>query len=119
MPGACQSQFHRLNRAMNEEVVTTAEPMSNHRAKITFGDGFSAEIDLLPALRGSVFESLLEESTFRKMTVEYETITWPNGADIAPETLRYWCELGRVASQEEGDRHFSARHKTARVAEET
>jgi Protein of unknown function (DUF2442) len=73
---------------------------------------------LRPALRGTAFEALLDEGIFRQMTVDYDTIAWPNGADIAPETLRYWCELGRVASQAEGDSYFAALGKTARVAEE-
>jgi hypothetical protein len=104
---------------MDMQVVTAVEPKKNYRAKLTFADGYSAEIDLRPALRGPAFQPLLDESVFRQMRVEYDTIAWPNGADLAPETLRYWCELGRVASQEEGDQYFAARQKTARVAEET
>jgi hypothetical protein len=104
---------------MDMQVVTAVEPKKNYRAKLTFADGYSAEIDLRPALRGPAFQPLLDESAFRQMRVEYDTIAWPNGADLAPETLRYWCELGRVASQKEGDQYFAARHKTARVAEET
>jgi hypothetical protein len=104
---------------MDMQVVTAVEPKKNYRAKLTFADGYSAEIDLRPALRGPAFQPLLDESAFRQMRVEYDTIAWPNGADLAPETLRYWCELGRVASQEEGDQYFAARQKTARVAEET
>lgn len=104
---------------MDKEIAVAVEARENYRAKITFADRFSAEIDLRPALQGPAFEPLLDESAFRQVTVDYETIVWPNGADIAPETLRYWCELGRVASQEEGDRYFAARQVTARVAEET
>lgn len=104
---------------MDKHVVIAVEPATNYRAKITFADGFSAEIDLQPALRKPALQSLLDDSAFRKMRIEYDTMAWPNNADIAPETLRYWCELGRVASQEEGDQYFAARQKTARVAEET
>jgi|ERR1043166_6635963 hypothetical protein len=103
---------------MRKTVVTRVEATSAYRLRITFADGFSAEIDLQPALRGAAFESLMEESLFRKVAIGYDTISWPNGADIAPETLRYWCELGRVATQEEGDRYFFERQNTARVAEE-
>ena len=104
---------------MDLPAVTAVEPKEDYRAKITFSDGFSAEIDLRPALWGPAFEPLLDEHAFRQMTVDYDTIAWPNGADIAPETLRYWCELGRVASQEEGDQYFADRQKTSRVAEES
>jgi hypothetical protein len=104
---------------MDKQIAIAVEPGKNYRARITFADGFSAETDLRPALRGPAFQPLLDESAFRQMRVEYDTIAWPNGADLAPETLRYWCELGRVASQKEGDQYFAARQKTARVAEET
>jgi hypothetical protein len=103
---------------MNRKVVTAIELKENYRTKITFADGFSAEIDLRPALRGPAFQPLLDERVFRQMKIEYDTIAWPNGADVSPETLRYWCELGRVASDEETDAHFLAQHKAARVAEE-
>src|SRR5438094_10445259 len=104
---------------MDKQIAIAVEPGKNYRAKITFADGFSAEIDSRPALRGPAFQPLLNESAFRQMRVEYDTIAWPNGADRAPETLRYWCELGRVARPEDGDQYFAARHKTARVPAET
>ena len=104
---------------MDKQIAIAVEPGKNYRARITFADGFSAETDLRPALRGPAFQPLLDESAFRQMRVEYDTIAWLNGADVAPETLRYWRELGRVASQKEGDQYLAARQKTARVAEET
>jgi uncharacterized protein DUF2442 len=104
---------------MDKQIAIAVEPGKNYRARITFADGFSAETDLRPALRGPAFQPLLDESAFRQMRVEYDTIAWLNGADVAPETLRYWRELGRVASQKEGNQYFAARQKTARVAEET
>ena len=104
---------------MDKQIAIAVEPGKNYRARITFANGFSAETDLRSALRGPAFQPLLDESAFRQIRVEYDTIAWPNGADLAPETLRYWCELGRVASQEQGDQYFAAGQKTARVAEET
>ena len=91
---------------MNLQAVIAVEPKQRYRAKITFADGYTAEIDLRPTLRGPVFEPLLDERFFRQMKIGYDTIAWPNGVDISPETLRYWCDLGRVASDEETDAYF-------------
>ena len=38
-------------------------------------------------LEGSVFEPLNDVGYFQRFFLEGGTVTWPNGADIVPETL--------------------------------
>ena len=102
---------------MSLQTVVRAEPVGDARAKITFADGFVRELDLGPALRGPIFESLRDPRVFRAMTIAFDTICWPNGADISPDTLRLWCERGAVLSDEATGELFPA-EPTARVAEE-
>ncbi len=55
---------------------------------IKFDDGVEGNIDFSEYLsRGPVFQSIKDDSVFSKATVEGGTISWPTGADIAPETL--------------------------------
>ncbi len=57
------------------------------RIRLTFNDGTEASVDFQPWLSGPVFEPLKQTGYFRKFFVDGGTVTWPNGADIAPETL--------------------------------
>ncbi len=71
---------------MNE--VTKVEYRGEYVYYIMFDDGVDGEIDLSAYIsRGPVFEPLKDRALFSKGSVEGGTLCWPNGADIAPETL--------------------------------
>jgi hypothetical protein len=67
--------------------VVRATYDAGFRIRLTFNDGIEASVDFEPWLSGPVFEPLKELVHFRKFFVDGGTIAWPNGADIAPETL--------------------------------
>jgi hypothetical protein len=56
---------------------------------LKFEDGTEGEVDISRSFRGPVFEPLRNLEYFRQVRVDPElgTIVWPNGADVAPETL--------------------------------
>ena len=59
---------------------------------VEFDDGMQGEIDFSSYLsRGAVFQPLSDLDFFKRATVAGGTITWPNGLDIAPETLYEKC----------------------------
>jgi hypothetical protein len=84
--------------------------LSDYRLKLVFKDGFVGEVDLRPiaeAPRGPLEEPLRDAAFFRQVRCDGYTVTWPNDFDLCPDVLRYWCEIGRVCSQQELDAAFA------------
>ncbi len=71
--------------------VTEAEYINDYRVELVFNDGRKGIADLSNSLSGTVFAPLKDKSLFNqlKLDKELETITWPNGADLAPEYLYF------------------------------
>ena len=67
--------------------VIHAEYQGNFRIRVTFNDNTAKTLDFRAWLDGPVFQPLKDLAYFQRFFVEGGTVVWPNGADIAPETL--------------------------------
>lgn len=67
--------------------VIRADYEQAFRIRLTFNDGTEASVDFEEWLSGPVFEPLKDIGYFRQFFLDGGTVVWPNGADIAPETL--------------------------------
>lgn len=77
--------------------VVKAEHADHYWLHLLFNDGTSKVVDFEPWLEGPMFEPLRDHDRFREFFVAGSTVCWPNGADIAPETLYDTADIGQVA----------------------
>ena len=77
--------------------VVQAEYRGSYSIHLTFADGHDGTVDFSSWLNGPVFEPLHDEDYFKRFFVANSTVSWPNGADIAPETLYDAVRSRRVA----------------------
>ena len=77
--------------------VVDAKHIDGHRISVQFNDGTAGEIDLSQSLEGPIFEPLRDVEYFRQFSLVGHTVTWPNGADFAPEYLQERVESQALA----------------------
>jgi hypothetical protein len=79
--------------------VTDVEVVGPHRLRLGFDDGSTGVVDFSHRRWKGIFEPLADPAFFCRVRVDEEigTIAWPNGADIAPDTLHAWAQQRPVA----------------------
>jgi len=78
--------------------VVRAEYRGGFRIHLAFNDNSEETVDFQEWLDGPVFEPLKDPKFFRRFFVEGGTVVWPNGADIAPETLYDAAQATRAST---------------------
>lgn len=85
--------------------ITQARAVRHGVLALTFADGLQGEAAVLERMRGPVFDQARTPDGFAKVRVDGETgtVTWPGGADLAPDTL-----YERVRTGAWPDQHVAA-----------
>jgi DUF971 family protein len=70
------------------------EIVGDYTIRVEFDDNSEQVIDFKPVLYGKMWGPLKDLSLFNQVELDpvAHTLTWPNGADFDPETLRNWPE---------------------------
>jgi hypothetical protein len=70
--------------------VISAVYRRDYVVNVTFNDGVCSDLDLRATITGdsrAIVRELLNMDVFSKVTVDADTLVWPNGFDLAPEYL--------------------------------
>ena len=70
-------------------ILKEARYIKDYVIWIRFSDGIEGQVDLGSELGGEIFRPLKKIDYFKqfKLDDDLATLTWPNGADFAPEFL--------------------------------
>lgn len=71
---------------MNWDVVEV-KPFGSRVLAVTFSDGLTGTICLASSFCTGVFQPLLDDRLLEQATVENGVVVWPNGLDLAPDTM--------------------------------
>ncbi len=69
------------------EKVVQVDALGGFRLKMRFNTGETRIFDARPYLQKGVFQKLQDKTLFGQAYIALDTVCWPGGLDIAPETL--------------------------------
>lgn len=67
--------------------VKEVKPIENYKLILTFENNEVRIFDMNPYLDKGIFQELKNENLFKAVKISFDSIEWPNEADIDPETL--------------------------------
>jgi hypothetical protein len=82
--------------------IKSVEPLDNYKLKIVRVDSLEGVLDMTPYLEKGVFRELKDLEYFRQVGISCGAITWPNGQDIAPETVEQELKRSSLLKVSEG-----------------
>lgn len=80
--------------------VIHAEYVGGLRLRLSFSDGATGVVDLNGELDSVVFRPIQDPKVFREFVLTDHTVTWPCGADFAPEFLHSRLQVKSVSHSE-------------------
>lgn len=85
--------------------VRIVAPLSNYRIYVELESGKQGIFALKPYLDRPSLRELQNVAYFNQVGISFGAVTWPNGQDIAPETL--FTEMQPLTSSDEADQEHS------------
>lgn len=67
--------------------VSYVRALENYCIEVTLQDQRTGRFDMTPYLDFGLFKRLREKSYFSRVDVQFGAVCWPDGQDIAPQTL--------------------------------
>lgn len=67
--------------------VIDVHSLPNRHLYIEMSDGQCGEFDMSPYMESDFFSPLKNEYYFKKVTLFFRGIGWPDGQDISPDTI--------------------------------
>jgi Protein of unknown function (DUF2442) len=82
--------------------ITDVRVVEHGVLRLAFANGISGEVDVLDRMRGPIFERARTPEGFVEAALDSDsgTVTWPGGADLAPDTLYERVRTGSWPGQD-------------------
>ena len=84
--------------------VIEVKPAGNRALAVKFADGLCGTIHITLSYCTGVFSALLDDKLLEQATVQYGVVIWPNGLDLAPDTMYKEIRQSPTGCYEVGNR---------------